>query len=111
MAGAKLAFRLRILVGLVHPLGNGRDELLELGIVAAARGYGVSMGDLLMVAEDVAQGRLSLPWPTAVPSGMDYYLVWPRTRRGGERLRRLSAFLEGEVAAMDLPDVEILPPL
>jgi hypothetical protein len=65
-------------------------DTLELGMIAAARGYGISMGDLLMVAEDVAQKRLSLPWPTAVPSGMDYYLVWPRTRRGGERLRRLS---------------------
>ncbi|MFJ4452605.1 LysR substrate-binding domain-containing protein [Pseudomonas sp. NPDC089392] len=86
-------------------------DTLELGMIAAARGYGISMGDLLMVAEDVAQKRLSLPWPTAVPSGMDYYLVWPRTRRGGERMRRLSAFLEQEVAAMDLPDVEILPPL
>ena len=40
---------------------------------------------------------------------MDYYLVWPRTRPGGERLRRLSAFLHDEVAAMDLPKVEILP--
>ena len=86
-------------------------DTLELGMIAAARGYGISMGDLLMVAEDVAQGRLSLPWPTAVPSGMDYYLVWPRTRPGGERLRRLSDFLADEVAAMDLPDVEILPPL
>lgn len=86
-------------------------DTLELGMIAAARGYGISMGDLLMVAEDVAQGRLSLPLPTAVPSGMDYYLVWPRTRPGGERLRRLSDFLEEEVAAMDLPDVEILPPL
>ena len=86
-------------------------DTLELGMIAAARGYGISMGDLLMVAEDVAQKRLSLPWPTAVPSGMDYYLVWPRTRRGGERMRRLSAFLEQEVAAIDLPDVAILSAL
>ncbi|MFJ9990833.1 LysR substrate-binding domain-containing protein [Pseudomonas putida] len=83
-------------------------DTLELGMIAAARGYGVSMGDLLMVAEDVAQGRLSLPWPTAVASGLDYYLVWPRTRPGSERLRRLSAFLQEEAAAMDLPEVEIL---
>lgn len=55
-------------------------DTLELGMIAAARGYGVSMGDLLMVAEDVAQGRLSLPWPTAVASGENYYLVWPKTR-------------------------------
>ncbi|QXI33672.1 LysR substrate-binding domain-containing protein [Pseudomonas promysalinigenes] len=86
-------------------------DTLELGMIAAARGYGVSMGDLLMVAEDVAQGRLSLPWPTAVPSGLDYYLVWPRTRPGGERLRRLSLFLQEEAAAVDLPAVEILPAL
>jgi LysR family transcriptional regulator, glycine cleavage system transcriptional activator len=66
------------------------------------------MGDLLMVAEDVAQGRLSLPWPTAVASGESYYLVWPKTRPGGERLRRLSDFLQSEVRAMALPAVEQL---
>lgn len=83
-------------------------DTLELGMIAAARGYGVSIGDLLMVAEDVAQGRLSLPWPTAVASGLNYYLVWPATRSGGERLRRLGDFLQGEVQAMTLPEVEIL---
>ncbi|NBA94388.1 LysR substrate-binding domain-containing protein [Pseudomonas sp. R5(2019)] len=83
-------------------------DTLELGMIAAARGYGVSMGDLLMVAEDVAQGRLSLPWPTAVASGLNYYLVWPKTRPGGERMRRLSDFLQGEVANMQLPAVEML---
>jgi DNA-binding transcriptional LysR family regulator len=81
-------------------------DTLELGMIAAARGYGVSMGDLLMVAEDVAQGRLSLPWPSAVASGEHYYLVWPKTRPGGERLRRLADFLQSEVQAMVLPAVE-----
>jgi DNA-binding transcriptional LysR family regulator len=66
------------------------------------------MGDLLMVAEDVIQGRLSLPWRTAVVSGENYYLVWPKTRPGGERLRRLSDFLQAEVQAMALPEVTIL---
>ena len=80
----------------------------QAGMIAAARGYGISMGDLLMVAEDVAQGRLSLPFPTAVASGENYYLVWPKTRPGGERLRRLSDFLQQEVAAMELPDVRRL---
>lgn len=35
-------------------------------------------------------------------SGDNYYLVWPKTRPGGERLRRLSDFLQHEVAAMVL---------
>jgi DNA-binding transcriptional LysR family regulator len=66
------------------------------------------LAHMLMVAEDVAQGRLSLPWPTAVASGESYYLVWPKTRPGGERLRRLAEFLQAEVKAMALPSVERL---
>jgi DNA-binding transcriptional LysR family regulator len=88
--------------------GGQAFDTLELGMIAAARGYGVAIGDLLMVAEDVAQHRLSLPWPTAVASGEAYYLVWPKTRPGGERLRRLSDFLKAEVEAMALPEVEVL---
>jgi DNA-binding transcriptional LysR family regulator len=83
-------------------------DTLELGMIAAARGYGVSIGDLLMVAEDVAQGRLSLPWRTAVFSGENYYLVWPASRPGAERMRRLSDFLQSEVNAMELPQVSLL---
>jgi len=88
--------------------GGQAFDTLELGMIAAARGYGVAIGDLMMVAEDVAQGRLSLPWPTAVFSGLNYYLVWPGTRPGGERLKRLSDFLQAEVQAMALPVVDIL---
>ncbi|MBS7690237.1 LysR family transcriptional regulator [Pseudomonas lalucatii] len=89
------------------PLKGGQVfDTLELGMVAAARGYGVSIGDLVLVAEDVEQGRLGLPWPCAVPSGCSYYLVWPRARRGQERFRLLRDFLLAEVAAMRLPDVE-----
>ncbi|WPO99816.1 LysR substrate-binding domain-containing protein [Pseudomonas sp. HR96] len=88
--------------------GGQAFDTLELGMIAAARGYGVAIGDLLMVAEDVAQGRLSLPWPTAVASGEHYYLVWPKTRPGGDRLRRLGEFLQAEVAAMVMPQVQIL---
>ncbi|MGQ7816668.1 LysR substrate-binding domain-containing protein [Metapseudomonas furukawaii] len=91
------------------PLKGGQVfDTLELGIVAAARGYGVSIGDLVMVAEDVAEGRIGLPWPTAVASGESYYLVWPRARSGQERLRRLRDYLRAEVTAMALPGVDLL---
>lgn len=82
-------------------------DTLELGIVAAARGYGVSVGDLAMVAEDVHLGRLALPWPSAVSSGDSYYLVWPKARLGQERFERLAEFLLAEVADMQLPDVQL----
>ncbi len=83
-------------------------DTLELGIVAATRGYGLSIGDLVMVAEDASLGRLALPWPTAVASGECYYLVWPKARRQQERLRRLRDFLLAEVRTMQLPEVEML---
>ena len=89
------------------PLKGGQVfDTLELGMVAASRGYGVSIGDLVLVAEDVAQGRLGLPWPCAVPSGCSYYLVWPKARRGQERFQRLRDYLVAEVAAMQLPRVQ-----
>ena len=91
------------------PLKGGQVfDTLELGMVAAARGYGVSIGDLVMVAEDVAQGRLALPWPSAVASGDSYYLVWPKARRGQARYRKLRDYLLNEVKGMGLPVVEVL---
>ena len=93
------------------PLKSGQlFDMLELGIVAAARGYGVSIGDLLLVAEDVNAGRLGLPRPTAVYSGCSYYLVWPRAHRAQARLRRLRDFLLAEVAQMRLPEVQRIAP-
>lgn len=89
------------------PLKSGQlFDMLELGIVAAARGYGVSIGDLLLMAEDVAAGRLGLPWPTAVLSGCSYYLVWPKAHRAQARLQRLRDYLLAELAAIALPEVE-----
>ncbi|MGC3575692.1 LysR family transcriptional regulator, partial [Pseudomonas aeruginosa] len=80
-------------------------DTLDLGIVAAARGYGVSMGVLVMVAEDVALGGIGLPLPVAVASGECYHLDWPRARRGLERFHRLRDFDLAEEAAMRLPVV------
>ncbi|MDO9320891.1 MAG: LysR substrate-binding domain-containing protein [Pseudomonas sp.] len=93
------------------PLKSGQVfDMLELGIVAAARGYGVSIGDLLLVAEDVEQGRLALPWPTAVYSGCNYSLVWPKARRGQPRFERLRDYLLADIAGLRLPPVTYLGP-
>ncbi|GAC1035369.1 LysR substrate-binding domain-containing protein [Pseudomonas sp. No.117] len=88
------------------PLGGGQVfDTLELGMAAAARGYGVSIGDLVMLAEDVAAGLIALPWPDAVASGDGYYLVWPRNRRGQGRFQRLADFLRQELQQLSLPEV------
>jgi DNA-binding transcriptional LysR family regulator len=58
-----------------------------------------------MIAEDLEEGRIALPWPSAVASGEAYYLVWPKGRRHLKRFIRLKDFLLAEVQAMTLPNV------
>ncbi|WP_261532238.1 hypothetical protein [Burkholderia multivorans] len=52
-------------------------DTLEQGNLAAIAGHGVSIGDLAMCAEAIADGQLVLPVRTAVHTGDGYYLVKP----------------------------------
>jgi len=51
-------------------------DTLDQGITAAVRGHGVSIGDLYLVANDLYEGQVYLPFNCAVGTGDAYYLVW-----------------------------------
>ncbi|KAA8697019.1 LysR substrate-binding domain-containing protein [Pseudomonas caricapapayae] len=51
-------------------------DTLDQGITAAVRGHGVSIGDLFLVADDINEGQVFLPFDSAVGTGDAYYLVW-----------------------------------
>ncbi|ELQ09732.1 LysR family transcriptional regulator [Pseudomonas syringae BRIP39023] len=51
-------------------------DTLDQGITAAVRGHGVSIGDLFLVADDLNEGQVFLPFNSAVGTGDAYYLVW-----------------------------------
>ncbi|POD72549.1 LysR family transcriptional regulator [Pseudomonas syringae group genomosp. 3] len=51
-------------------------DTLDQGITAAVRGHGVSIGDLFLVADDLNEGQVFLPFNAAVGTGDAYYLVW-----------------------------------
>ena len=70
-----------------------RFDTLEMGIGAAAQGYGVSVADLALVAEDLRRSTLALPVPSPLRSGDSYYLVWPAQGAKREMARRLGDFL------------------
>jgi len=51
-------------------------DTLDQGITAAIRGHGVSIGDLFLIANDVYEHQVYLPFERAVGTGDAYYLVW-----------------------------------
>jgi len=52
-------------------------ETLDMATNAAMQGFGVAIGDSMLVAEDVAAKRLVMPFDTFVETGLRYYFVYP----------------------------------
>lgn len=112
---------------LIHPTSDGRDwrrwlartdtrvdidmthgqvfDTLEQGTVAAIAGHGVSIGDLALCAEAIADGRLALPFKTAVHTGDGYYMVWPERSGKDAQIRQLLLCLQDVVPSIDYSDI------
>jgi LysR family glycine cleavage system transcriptional activator len=52
----------------------------SIGLQAAERGQGVLLGRSVLVADAVAEGRLTRATRFSVPSEFAYYVAWPRKR-------------------------------
>jgi len=52
-------------------------ETLDLAMSVATQGTGVAIGDWSLIAEDLAQQRLAMPFELKVRTGLAYYLVQP----------------------------------
>lgn len=52
-------------------------ETMDLAMDAAARGFGVAIGDCALMADDVSAGRLVRPFDLALATGQHYHLVLP----------------------------------
>lgn len=70
-----------------------RFETLEAGISAAVQGYGVAIGDLSLVQDQIAGGELVFANRAVVRSGLSYHLVWPRRSDAHEALPGLRDYL------------------
>lgn len=85
-------------------------DTLDQGISAAMRGHGVSIGDLQLVADDIRDGQVGVPFDSAVASGDGYYLVWPKAGPRREKILRLRDFLIGDLPGLAGIDLKYLPP-
>ncbi|HZT56086.1 MAG TPA: LysR substrate-binding domain-containing protein [Burkholderiaceae bacterium] len=64
-------------------------ETMDLAMNAAARGFGVAIGDCTLMADDLAAGRLLCPFDLQLPTGQHYYLAIPERSARSDKLARL----------------------
>lgn len=75
-----------------------RFTLSTVAIDAAIDGQGVMLGRSLVVAEDLAAGRLARPFALELPVRPAYYLVYPRAALRRTSVARLRDWMLGEFA-------------
>ncbi|RXH24736.1 transcriptional regulator GcvA [Bradyrhizobium zhanjiangense] len=71
-------------------------DMIFMTIQAAIDGIGVAMGRTSYVQDDIAKGRLVVPFKIALPADAGFYLVSPEGRREAPKL---SAFRNWMIAA------------
>ena len=71
-------------------------DMIFMTIQAAIDGIGVAMGRTSYVQDDIAKGRLVVPFKIALPTDAGFYLVAPEGRREAPKL---SAFRQWMIAA------------
>jgi LysR family glycine cleavage system transcriptional activator len=71
-------------------------DMIFMTIQAAIDGIGVAMGRTSYVRDDIAKGRLVVPFKIALPTDAGFYLVAPE---GGREPLKLAAFRQWLIAA------------
>lgn len=68
-------------------------ETLDLSVRAAEAGFGVSIGDLSLIADDIHEGRLVTPFSHTVMSGGGIYFVYPLRSEMNAGIREFADWL------------------
>jgi LysR family glycine cleavage system transcriptional activator len=76
---------------------------------AARDGLGVALGQRLFVAEDIAAGRLVIPFPLSIRSRESYCLVCLETRRTDRRIEAFRNWIGARVAESEAFSQSVLP--
>jgi LysR family glycine cleavage system transcriptional activator len=70
-------------------------DMIFMTIQAAIDGIGVAMGRTSYVRDDIAKGRLVVPFKIALPADAGFYLVSPQGRRDPPKLAAFREWLAG----------------
>lgn len=87
-------------------LGSRRAEgpqFSDIGLLAqaAVAGQGVALGQSVIVADDLAAGRLIAPFTLRIPSAMAYYLVAPADMLQSPKMAAFHRWLRQQIAAAE----------
>ncbi|WP_315710181.1 LysR family transcriptional regulator [Brenneria uluponensis] len=78
---------------------NQQFDTMDLAISAAIQGFGIAIADITLVAEDIQQQRLIMPFDDTVKTGAAYYLV----HRPGMQAEWLNDFINCFTGGIAMP--------
>lgn len=78
-------------------------DTLDAALVAACRGFGIAMADYALVADELADGRLVMPFDLIVNQGISYYLVISRESVDKPEMDTFRGWLEQELGERGPP--------
>lgn len=90
------------LTGIDDPQGTStgpKYELFSMIAQAVKAGLGLAVLPRFLVADDIADGSLAVPFDIPLSSDFAYYLVWPTQKASWRPLLQLRDWLREEVAA------------
>ncbi len=82
----------------IDPRRGPRFSHTHMAIQAAVDGYGVALGPHVLVASDLAAGRLVCPFNIVLPVSFAYYLVCPEATAERPKVRAFSDWILKEAA-------------
>jgi LysR family glycine cleavage system transcriptional activator len=80
-------------VDTIDPNSGQNFETLDLAMHAAAQGFGVAIGDVSLVGEDVGMKRLVQPFDITLTTGQSYFLVYPDEGVNAQKVALLREWL------------------
>src|SRR6185312_12604873 len=86
-------------------------DLIFMTVQAAIDGLGVAMGRTAYVQDDIAKGRLVVPFKIELPVDAGFYLVSPEARADSPKLSALRNWLTEVVRAKPEPLADATPPM
>src|SRR5207244_953863 len=86
-------------------------DLVFMTLQAAIDGFGVAMGRTSYVQDDIAKGRLVVPFEIKLPVDAGFYLVSPEARADSPKLSAFRNWLAETVRAKPEPLSEATPPM
>lgn len=79
--------------GAVDPERGPSFDTLDLATNAAMQGFGVAIGDVTLVDDDVSARRLERPFDIVLDTGARYFFVYPESVASQQKIRAFSDWI------------------